>query len=208
MVKTNFLKITAAALVMFFGFANFSALASERDSGVYSYVFHLYYDRGSLKSDKSFEPPFELVAKQYRLEHAMGFFSGEILSIKDESLAKFAFSLESVPVAGSGKITVEAPYFSNAKKVVFSTEGKILLTIDLAPGGPLCNEDGVCNVNFGEDIKNCPQDCSNLNVAAEPEKDVPATGSKNRMWPFIIIVAAVLVIIAVIGWIALKKGKV
>ena len=65
MIRLTGLKFFIVASVFFFGFCNFHAIAAE-DSGIYTYIFHLWYDNGSLKQDSDFKFPFDLAAKEYK----------------------------------------------------------------------------------------------------------------------------------------------
>lgn len=48
------------------GFLNFHATASEKDSGIYTYVFHLWYTDGKLTTNYNVDFPFDLAAKEWK----------------------------------------------------------------------------------------------------------------------------------------------
>lgn len=207
MTLSNFFKIFIISLSFFIGFLNFHAIASEKDSGIYTYIFHLWYDDGKLTTDYDVDFPFDLAAKEYQtISTPKDSYSGKIISIKNSPLATVYFSPTSLVSGTSGKLSLEAPYFPNAKTAIFyDALGKELLTIDLAPSGPLCNEDGVCNANFGEDNQNCPADCQKINV--EPKITPPINEEKGASSLIILAMVLGLLAIAITVWIIVKKRR-
>ena len=186
----------------------FSVLAVAQDDFVYTYVFHLYYDSGKLVKDRDFETAFDLVAEEF-VQQPVGQpeFNGEILSVNSRNLANFKFGLTSeVARTGKGKISVLAPYFTDAKTAVFyNANGDRLLTIDLAPYGPVCNDDGTCNSDVGENYQNCPNDCPK--PSPSPTYQPPAPSVWQNMLIPILMVAAVIIAVLVV-WVIIKRKRI
>lgn len=181
-----------------------SPVFAAQDSGVYTYQFHLYFDRGKLVTDRDFEFPFDLIAKSYEpvVETSDQNFKGEILSVRGAVLADFEFYPK------TGKVTAEASYFSNAKTAVFYNQDNLeLLTIDLAPGGPVCNENGICNEDTGENNQNCPSDCKvtpTTTITPEPQPSLLVRiFSVSNLSGLAVVVALVFLF----SWLRKKKNE-
>ena len=187
----------------------FSVLAVAQDDFVYTYVFHLYYDSSKLVKDRDFETAFDLVAEEF-VQQPVGQpeFNGEILSVNSRNLANFKFGLTSeVARTGKGKISVLAPYFTDAKTAVFyNANGDRLLTIDLAPYGPVCNDDGTCNSDVGENYQNCPNDCKKPSPSPTYQPSAPSVW-QNMLVPILIAAAVLLLVVIWIIWVIIKKRK-
>lgn len=198
-------KIFFAALVIYFGLfgltdSSWSDSVDYQDAG-FIYSFHLYLNQqNQLVKDRDLEFPFDLIAKEYKepsLELGQKTYRGEIVSIKRVVLYSFLFSPE------PGKVTIEAPYFPNAQTALFyNLQDQLVLTLDLAPGGPVCNEDGVCQSEYGESSENCPADCGFISSpspspSAKPFFDKVAA---NNFWLIGGGTAAFLILIAVWFW--------
>lgn len=206
MLRLKVSKFLLALTFLFFGLLVDKAL-SAGDSGVYTYIFHLWYDKGAIRQDSDFKFPFDLVAKKYSPTQSASSLSGEISSIKGELLTKFVIPLNLIPADGKGKISVEAPYFPNAKKVIFrSPSGSELLSLDLAPSGPVCNEDGNCNANFGESSENCLSDCPKAkpdNIVQQQSEDIQKKESSKIT--ITLLLSGLVLIVAIAAWIFLRK---
>lgn len=178
-------------LVLFFIIFTITSFAfAAQDSGVYTYQFHLYFDNGKLVKDRDFEFAFDLIAQEYQAPSGNTEYRGEILSVHDKKLADFDFSLGGIAPTGRGKLTVYAPYFDNAKTALFyNPSDREILSVDLAPSGPLCNEDGFCNSDVGEDATNCPADCT----VAAPSPTTTPLPAKN-------VVVFGLTLIQILTW--------
>ena len=143
-------------LALSLSFFNFSLAA--QDDGIYTYLFHLYFDNGKLVKDRDFEAPFDLIAEDYVLEkvESQTALWGEVLAIGGRNEATFQFNPR------QGKMTVKAPYFPDADRVNFyNLQGEKLLTI-LVRGSSVCNNNGVCESDVGENQKNCSADCKSV----------------------------------------------
>jgi len=180
---------------------------AAQDSGVYSYLFHLYYDNGKLTVDKDFNSPFDLIAQDYQSLSISGAvsgfsFSGELFSVKGNKIADFGISTVLIPFGGKGKISSYAPYLSNAKKAIFyDFSGTQILEIDVAPGGAVCNEDEICNADTGEDSQNCPADCKIALTPTPTEISKPAPSLLGRIFSLTNLIG--LAIVAALVWLFL-----
>ena len=180
---------------------------AARDDGVYTYIFHLYFDNGKLLADRDFTIPFELIAQKYEVPiQALYSYSGEILSVTNKKLADFPLFL---PVKGKGKFTVQAPYFDNAKIVNFyDSKAQKILSFDLAPSGPVCNEDSQCNADTGETYLNCSSDCSaSISPSATPSITpmvIPGF-NLNHFLASPVFIILVLILVVIFLWLFFKK---
>ncbi len=197
---------TLAFFVIFlgiFGFVSYSLSDSVgfQDSS-FTYSFHLYLDQqGKLIKDRDFQYPFDLVAKEYKKpELAALAYRGEILSVRGAILAAFDFYPK------TGKTTVEAPYFPNAKTANFYNPSNAkVLTIDLAPSGAVCNENGICNSDTGENNKNCPSDCKILPPPTTTPEPRPILLS--RIFSPINLVGTIIILALIFIFFWLRKRK-
>jgi len=200
--------LICSVLVFLLFVLSFSFGLAAKDDGIYTYSFHLYFDQGKLVKDRDFETPFDLVAAPFQNPVIPGTaYQGEIFSISDKKLANFSFA---VPANGKGKLTVLAPYFDNAKTANFyDPQSQKLLSLDLAPGGPVCNEDGQCQAATGETYLNCPSDCqAPVSPSATPVSS-PFPGSKiNDNIPLLTgLLVLILIVAIVVVWIWMKRKR-
>jgi hypothetical protein len=79
-----------------------------------------------------------------------------------------------------------------------------LLTVDLAPYGPVCNDDGTCNSDVGENYQNCPNDCQRPSPSPAYQ---PPTSSVWQNMPIPILIAAAVVVAALIIWAIIKRKR-
>lgn len=150
MFKKTFVLIIFALAIL----SLYNTCLAAADSGVYTYVFHLSLDNGSLSIDKNFKFPYDLVAAPF-VQTVTGInpYKGEIVSAQNKTEGLFQFN------PTTGKLSVQAPYFSDASKVNFyNNNGQLLLTLNVS-GSSVCNDNGVCESSVGENSTNCPNDC-------------------------------------------------
>lgn len=186
---------------------------AAQDSGIYTYQFHLYFDNGKLVKDRDFDFAFDLIAQEYQPPVDEADYRGEILSVRGVKIADFNFSLGGVTSTGRGKVSVLAPYFDNAQTAIFyNPSDRQLLSVDVAPFGPVCNEDGFCNADVGEDSQNCPADCAVTTPSPTISPLLPKqflilglTLSQALTWLGLIILA-LLIIWFVLKWLAKKRA--
>ncbi len=147
----NFL---GAALLVGLLWGGMKVALAEEQSG-FVYLFKLYYDRGQLFADRDFKFKYDLIAENYAPEavDTQSFFRGEIVAIGGKTEASFQFNPQ------LGKMTVKAPYFSDADLVNFyNPQGQKLFTISVKESS-VCDNNGVCESAVGENQKNCSADC-------------------------------------------------
>lgn len=180
-----------------------------QDDGVYTYVFHLYFDNGKLFADRDFKVPFELIAQKYEApkQTATTYYFGEVVSVSNKKLADF--QIVDLPYGGKGKISPHAPYFDNAKTVNFYNSQNIkILSLDLAPSGPVCNEDKICNNDTGETYLNCPADCSvpTSSLTPSPSASLPSY-NPYAVFASPFFIGLVVALMAILIWLFLRKKK-
>lgn len=171
MIKKSFFILIALLCIFWAGENNLTKGAV--DSEVYTYAYHLYFDnQNRLVADRDFNPPFDLIAQEFSpVPAGENPYRGEILSVHGQLLYGFLFEVR------PGKNSVLAPYFPNARTADFyDPDGQKILSIDLAPSGSLCNENGICDKETGEDALNCPADCTGEPAVSGQE---PATKTKR-----------------------------
>jgi len=187
---------------------SFSLGLAAQDDGVYTYVFHLYFDNGKLAADRDFQIPFELIAEKYEGSGKVNnTFYGEILSVSNKKLADFSLDL---PYGSKGKLSARAPYFDNAKTANFYNRENIrIFSLDLAPSGPVCNENNICNAETGETYLNCANDCRAPNPSITP-MPMPIGESDFSFWdifaPYLFMGGPIILAILLIIW-RFKKKK-
>ena len=129
------------------------------------YLFHLYYDNGQLVADRDFEFNYDVVPEAFVPEtvNAQFPYKGEIINLNGQVAGTFVFDpRRGDPSFLKGKISVKAPYVPDGDKAVFyNPQGNQLLTIFVSESS-ICNDDGVCNVDNGEDQNTCPADCEGI----------------------------------------------
>ena len=203
----KYFKFTAAIFnfsLLFFSFAPISAEGSVDYNSVY--LFYLYYDNDRLFADRDYEFKYEVVPEEFTpeiLDSAKSSFKGEIVNFKNEVSVEFLFDpRQGNPDFLVGKIKVQAPYVQDGQKAVFyDSKGNQLLTIFVGESS-FCNDDGICDLERGENEQTCFNDCK---VAVSP---LPAenTGGQNGVLTvaiYVLIIAGV----ALGGWFGWKKYK-
>jgi len=200
---------TIASFIVFLGIFSFVgySLSDSVDfqDADFTYSFHLFLDQqGKLIKDRDFEFPFDLIAKQYeKPEVRTPVYRGEILSVRDVVLTDFEFYPK------TGKVTVEAPYFPNAKTAIFYNPSNTkVLEIDLAPGGPVCNEDGVCGADTGENNQNCPSDCKITPAITITPKPQPSLLGRIFSLTNLLGLTVAAILIFLFRWLKRKKQNV
>ena len=101
-------------------------------------------------------------------------YSVRVESFSNKTLysSNFSFSMDffydtfdNQSLGGSYKLeesskTLMTPYFRNAKDlIIYSQNGTMLFSTDISQSSNVCNNDGVCEVEYDESYTNCPQDC-------------------------------------------------
>lgn len=206
--------LTVGATVLLIALSPVACLRADTDSdtgyndnGWWVYIFHLYYDNGQLSADRDFKFKYDLIAEPFTpqvLETASPF-RGVVVDFKNEAKATFQFNPELV----KGKISVKGPYSADAAKVDFyNDENQLLLTLDVS-GSSVCNDDGICNSDVGENYDNCPNDCPRPTPSPSPTV-TPPPGFFGLGWSKLILIIAGAVLTAVVIWVIwaiIKKRK-
>ncbi len=172
-MKRIFLFVTLGVLLAASTFA-----ISESLGSIYS--FHLYFDNGKLSVDRDFQFKYDILEVPYEAPVlATGFpYRGEVMTFAGDTAAQFKFD----PHGGSasfttGKITVKAPYVSDAQRVVFyDPQNNAVLTVPVEASS-FCNDDGFCNADRGEDYKTCSRDCRAVTLPEPSQTSTPVPGA-------------------------------
>lgn len=152
-INKNFIIVFLAGLLAMGGF--YASLARAEEQSGFVYLFKLYFDKGQLFADRDFEFKYDLIAENYSpvLNPPTALLWGEVVAIGGKKEAAFQFSPH------QGKMTVRAPYFSDADLVNFyNSQDQKLLTISVRESS-VCNNNGVCESDGGENQTNCSADC-------------------------------------------------
>lgn len=172
MKKINILIVSLLILSSSFASAQ-TKPAPGTDTELLSYVFYLYYVNGQLLGDRDYTVKYDVVEGKFTQE-AVGPepYRGEITNSKFEVIKTFQFD----PQKGdlnfkTGKITVNGPYVPNGFRAnFFDPNGNPILAIFVSDSA-ICNGDGFCSAESGEDTKTCPADCQAIRVSPTPSTD-------------------------------------
>lgn len=206
-MRTKFKQILI--VLLFLALFNF-AFAGEGDRNplASSYIFYLYYDNGQLFADRDFEFKYDVIPEEFVPETVNTQFpyKGEIITFNDQIAGTFVFDpRRGDPAFTKGKLEVKAPYASDGDKAVFSdAQGNQLLTIFVSESS-FCNDDGVCNVDNGEDENTCPADCKGTTPLPPTTDTGSGQGGMLMAFIYVLIIAGV----GLGGWYGWKwyKGR-
>ncbi len=166
-----------------------SVLADEPGDNNFVYIFHLYYDNGQLVADRDFEFTYDVVPEEFVPEtvNTQFPFKGEIINLNNQVAETFQFDpRRGDPKFLKGKISVKAPYAPDGEKAVFyNYQGDALLTVFVSESS-FCNDDGVCNVDNGEDENTCPTDCKGV-TPLPPTTDNMGSGQGGMLMNLIYV---------------------
>ncbi|PIR42099.1 MAG: hypothetical protein COV30_00135 [Candidatus Yanofskybacteria bacterium CG10_big_fil_rev_8_21_14_0_10_37_15] len=179
------------------------------DHGVddFSYLFHLYYDNGQLFADRDFEFVYDVVPETFVPEtvNTQFPFKGEIITFSNQVAGTFMFDpRRGDPGFLKGQISVKAPYAPNGEKVVFyDAQGKQLLIVFVLESS-FCNENGVCDVDNGEDQNTCSADCKGIT----PVSPIGNDSVENEQNGISLAIVYVLIGAGLLGgWFGWKRWK-
>ena len=171
------------------------------------YLFHLYYDNGQLVADRDVEFKYDVVPELFVPEtvNTQFPFRGEIITFNDQVAGTFVFDpRRDDPKFLKGKISVKAPYFSDGEKAVFyDAQGNQLLTIFVSDSS-FCNDDGVCNVDNGEDENTCSADCKGV-TPLPPVTDDTGSGQGGMLMNLVYVL--IILGAGLGGWYGWKRWK-
>ncbi|OGN09834.1 MAG: hypothetical protein A2998_02850 [Candidatus Staskawiczbacteria bacterium RIFCSPLOWO2_01_FULL_37_25b] len=135
-----------------------------------SYVFYLYYNNGQILGDRDYAVKYDVVSEKFTPETTGSLvYRGEITNSKSEIIKTFQFD----PQKGDlnfkmGKFSVKAPYASNGFRAnFFDPSDKPVLAIFVS-NSSICDGDGFCNAQSGENDKTCPVDCQAVRTSPSP----------------------------------------
>lgn len=210
--KIKILPIVILFFAMFFSRDNFfSANASQFEPQLSSYLFHLYYDNGKLSIDRDFQFKYDLIMEPFVQPTITSGVSyrGEVINLLGKIAGSFQFDPR--PKSGnqqlnSGKISVKGPYFADAQKINFyNDKNQLLLTFDIASSS-ICNDNGVCDFDTGENYNNCPADCEAV-LSPTPTPITPPIETSIFKWLWYLLGGIVVAIIIFVVFIIIKKRK-
>src|SRR3989344_9696960 len=193
------------ALMSPISFSRADSLLSEEEFP-FVYLFHLYYDSGRLFADKDFEFKYDLIADQFvqpQLDTDTRY-KGEVVSVSGNIIGNFKFD----PPVDRGKISAKGQHFSNASKVNFyNDKDELLLTIQVSESS-VCNEDGVCGADTGENSQNCPSDCKITPAITITPKPQPSLLGRIFSLTNLLGLTVAAILIFLFRWLKRKKQNV
>jgi len=181
-----------------FSFYILSSVRADTDNSPSSfyYVFHLYYGNGQLNTDRDFQFKYDVIPDVF-VQAPVGQFPyrGEVINFVDEISGDFKFDPK------AGKNSVQAPYVADAQKVIFyDNQEQPVLTIPVSETS-FCNDDGICNVDRGEDYLNCSKDCKNSLATPLPETAPPTpTNESSGLLSGILYTLAGIILLGLLWW--------
>lgn len=192
----NLVSVFFVCFALIFSLSSAQADQTPVQSGFY-YVFHLFLNTsGQLVADHDFKFSYDVIPGQFN-QSVVGSspYSGEIISSQNISEGQFKFD------AAPGKLSIPAPYFADAQKVVFyNAQNQPALTISVSDSS-YCNDDGVCDAQRGESYQSCPNDCKAGTLPVPSASPVPAaTSNSNGIVSAVIYLVVGIVILIVILW--------
>lgn len=180
--------------------------ATNKQANPFVYLFHLYYDNGQLFADRDVEFKYDLIAEPYAplAVNQAAAYKGEVVNLLGKVEGAFSFN----PALTKGKILVKGPYFSDADKVNFyNPQGKLLLTIPVGDSS-VCNDNGRCESDVGEDFYNCPNDCKLKPAPSGAPGLPPAGGLTGGKIALIVIMILIIAIVLFLVWFIIRKKRV
>jgi hypothetical protein len=146
------------------------------------YVFHLYLsDKGNLVVDRQFEFPYEVMEGEYFA--FPGAYRFEVINKLNEIGFQDSFDHKGGnPKFTFGVVQVNAPYHTDGKEVIFYNEkNEKVLTVNVEESS-FCDDDDVCELNYGESYKTCPNDCKDTLLPGAGQTPIP-TGINSGKKP-------------------------
>lgn len=180
------------------------SVGADENEGIlpsdFSYMFHLYYDKGQLFADRDFQFKYDIDAVSYDPPAQTTEFPyrGEVINFVGEVAANFIFDPRKGDIHfTTGKLSVRAPYVADGQKVVFyDAQNQPLLTIPVGESS-FCNDDGICNADRGEDSRTCPKDCKQALPSAPAVVPTDEPGDSSILVSIIYIILGIVAIVLV-----------
>ena len=148
--------VTIISILLLFPILVFGQTQSAQD---FTYSFNLYFDNGKLVADRDAEFSYDILPEEF--PGSSGAFKLEIIDLLDRST-----TVNFEPQ--QGKMKVLAPYKADGKEAKFyDASGTLLLTLAVNESS-FCDDDGVCEENYGENYLNCSHDCQNTQLTGTP----------------------------------------
>jgi hypothetical protein len=109
---------------------------------------------------------------------------GSVYSGAGKTLLEFGFSRPENVLSGKRTpFPLRVPYFFNATHIDLYQGSTILLSIDVTPSA-VCRENTRCEMEYGENIQNCPADCENVSSSfIDPQQTVQTTSKDAPIMP-------------------------
>lgn len=169
------------------------SISAQEVDGPWTMLFHLKYQGGELSIDTDSRFVSEPVPGEYgvgtkRIDAGSAPFYGAYQNTKGVEILRFGVEIPSTVVAGKNYTAVEvwAPLRGDAAKAVFFTkDGKRLFEIP-TKDTLVCNNNTVCDAEYGENGYNCPLECpvpeSNIETLID-RPSVPPIGTEVAPTP-------------------------
>jgi len=210
--------ILTAVFLLGVSFANAQTKpAPGTDTDSLSYVFYLYYNNGQLFGDRDYAVKYDVVSEKF-VPEVVGAtsYKGEIVNSKFEVVKIFQFD----PQKGDfnfnmGKVSIRGSYAPDGSRANFyDPSGRPILSISVSASA-ICDGDGFCNAQIGEDSKTCPADCQAvINFPVPSNTQLPVVDEGFNLFGFDLIQIVTYAIgglgvgfIAWLGWKWWKKRK-
>ena len=209
-MKTYKLFCLSVITLLLFSSTAFGATkpSSEADMSSLSYVFYLYFDAGQLVGDRDYQVKYDVISEKFApAEPVQNSYKVQIFNSRGEAVQSVDFD----PKGGNatfvqGKVQVKAPYVPNGVRAsFFDNQDRQLMTIYISSVA-LCNDDGFCSSNDGENSKTCPGDCQQARASQTPIVTPDLTGEGLDMTTILIYVFSGLAV-AVGAWFIWKWLK-
>ena len=169
------------------------------------YNLYLYYDNGNIVADRDHAISYDISEGSLSSNSDGGDnpYRIDVVSIRNVVLGSLDFSpTQLLSDQQKGKIVVRAPYFANAKEVaIYNNVTQLVIKIPVIESS-FCNEDNICDIDVGENYKNCLNDCKeSVTPAPTPTPTpVPADNKSSFGEAFLYIFGGLAIVGAWLGF--------
>lgn len=176
-----------------------------------SVAFDLHYDSGAVALNEikllEREPPDFFLEPEEGYKAEISAFNGSMLYSRKFDFALWAYDNPQVLTETDELLIL--PYYNYMEEFrLYDSDGELVLTADISEYA-VCNQNSVCNPEYGETEKTCAEDCTG--AVEKPVEELP---EKREKLPALkkehIIIAALLIILiaaALLAFRAKKKGQ-